>query len=274
MLGKLFKYEFKSTYKLMLTIYGVILTLSILCAVSLSFAEIETAASTNVALTFLSGASVFLYTLTCFALFVITYVYMCIHFYKTMYSNQGYLTHTLPVSPVTTFHVKLVVSFVWMMSSVLVLLLSLFILFCGISHGDIRTNLTMLLSTDPSSGALGCSWGTFLSFVIFATVLGCLSYLLMVFASASIGQLFNQNKIAFSIVAGIVIYFIQQIVGLIIMLTAGGNMLSGADADFFPTFGDMLFSPIMLVSFGCSVFFTGAFYVICIVIVRKHINLD
>lgn len=274
MLRKLFKYEFKNTYKLMLTIYGVTLIISLLGAVTLSFSSATPTPAAYGIAELLGTAFIILYILTAFALFIITYVYMCVHFYKTMYSSQGYLTHTLPVSPVTTFHVKLLVSLVWMVSSVLILLLSILILLCGASHGDFFAIVATGLSSDTSTGFLGFSRCALFVYLTLVTIFSCLGYLLLVFASTSIGQLFSQNKVAFSIVAGIVIYFIQQIVSTIIVVAVGGSMIFSASANTFSTLAEMMFSPLMLTSFAASAFFLIVFYVICVVIVKKHINLD
>lgn len=272
MLGKLFKYEFKNTCKLMLTIYGVTLVLSILGAVTLGFSSTVQDQNLSKIGAYFSAAFVFLYVLTIFALFIITYVYMCVHFYKTMYSSQGYLTHTLPVNPVTTFHVKLAVSFIWMISALLVCGISMLILAGSASHGQFFIQLKYALSNEPPAD-VGYSWGALFFTLLFIAVISCLNYILMVYACASIGQLFSQNKIVYSIVAGIVIYFAQQIVSLIVLLIAGSSMLTAGDTVAL-SFVDTMFSPFGLASWGLSLVFIAIFYAINVVIVRKHINLD
>lgn len=276
MLGKLFKYEFKGSYKLMLTIYGITIAISILGALVFSTSAIQNMNQTGLPaniLGLLFVAVIILYVLTAFALSIITYVYMCTRFYKTMYSNQGYLTHTLPVKPLTTFHVKLITSLVWMFSSILIMFLSIFILLCGITKGNIFSHAAQNTFTEELLPFLGMSTGQMVAFIIFACSFSCLSYLLMVFASASIGQLFHQNKVGFSILAGIILYFIQQIAGIIVIFLFNESMFSFIE-DTVPTFADILFSPYMLVSISLALFFTVACYVICIVIVQKHLNLD
>ena len=62
-------------------------------------------------------------------------------------------------------------------------------------------------------------------YLLVATIFSCLLYLLMVFTSASIGQLFSQHKIAASVIAGVVLYFAEQIISTIIMVASGYVML-------------------------------------------------
>lgn len=59
-----------------------------------------------------------------------------------MYSDQGYLTHTLPVRPLTTLHVKLFVSMIWMLLSFVLLFLSVIGLLTGMSNGEIWQEIT------------------------------------------------------------------------------------------------------------------------------------
>lgn len=215
MLGKLFKYEFKSTAKVMLTIYVILIATTILGTISLSTDAMQTDLDTQpLVIQLLFFGSIMLYILSVFALFVVTYIYVCIHFYKTMYSEQGYLTHTLPVKPSTIFNVKLITAWVWMIGSMGLFLLSLFALMTGATRGELLEVLNFSLMQE----VFGMTWGQYFLLMILMIVLSCLSYLLMVFVSISIGQLFNQHKIVWAIVAGIVIYFVEQTVGSIVLL--------------------------------------------------------
>ena len=276
MLGKLIKHEFKNTSKVMLSIYGLVIGVTLLGTIIFAFMNPEVSTSFT---DFATRAMLLLYGLSIFALFVVTYVYVCVHFYKTMYSDQGYQTHTLPVSSVTTFHVKLLVSFCWMMGAMLLLLLSVFMLLIGASHGEILQMFSAEFRTEfvTELSSLGLAWGEFVFFAIFSLIISCVSYLLLVYASMSIGQLFNQNKIGFSIIAGIVIYFVEQIVSTILTVSLGlsssevlfDEASTTSDAAIMTFWSDMMCSSFLL-----SVLFVLALYLICVVIVRKHINLD
>lgn len=87
MLGKLFKHEFKNTAKVMLLIYGMFAIITLLGTFVLSSDAVRDEASS--AANIMLVASMIFYMLSVFALFIVTYVYMCVHFYKSMYSDQG-----------------------------------------------------------------------------------------------------------------------------------------------------------------------------------------
>lgn len=65
---------------------------------------------------FLTVSSAFLFMLCIFALFALCalmMVFMMVHFYKNLVTDEGYLTFTLPVSPANILCSKLFTAFVW-----------------------------------------------------------------------------------------------------------------------------------------------------------------
>lgn len=275
MLGKLFKYEFKNTAKVMLTIYAVLIVTTILGSISFGADSIQTNLDTQPPIIqLLFFATILLYILSVFALFVVTYVYVCIHFYKTMYSEQGYLTHTLPVKPMTLFNVKLITSWVWMMGSILLFFLSLFGVLIGASRGEVLYEFDEIILQEDFFSLFGMTHGQLILTTVVLMAFSCLSYLLMVFVSISIGQLFHQHKIVWAIVTGMIIYFVEQTVGSISLLIMGDSFFDSLTYAGNITFSDIIFSMPMIVSMVISVLFTVAFYIACVVIQKKHLNLE
>ena len=60
-----------------------------------------------------AGLYIFVYVLFIFAIVVATYVYLAIRFQKNLFSDEGYLTHTLPVSPTKLIWSKMLVAWAW-----------------------------------------------------------------------------------------------------------------------------------------------------------------
>ncbi|MFR4352084.1 MAG: hypothetical protein ACLT3H_10505 [Roseburia sp.] len=282
MLGKLFKYEFKNTYKIMLTIYAVLGAVTLFGSLLLaSAASPVSLAMNNAILSLATAAFIIMYTLAVFALFIITYVYVCTNFYKTMFSNQGYLTHTLPVSTISIFHVKLLTSLVWLIGSVALLLLSVFLLIFGATRGELLTDLFSMNLAElhrEFTTVMGMNLPQFVNILMIFMIFGCLSSLLMIFASICIGQLFNQNKIVFSIVAWLVLNFVQQTISSIVprlmnLPFSTWSMHYDRGLNYTSTFADILCAPQLIASYILSLLFMGGFYATCLVILRKHINL-
>lgn len=263
----------------MLTIYGILIVTTLLAAFGSSTDTIQglAPAEPSPVVEVFFATAMMLYVLSIFALFIVSYIYLCIHFYKTMYSDQGYLTHTLPVKPITLFNVKLLTSLVWLTVSLLLFLLSVFCLFIGATRGEVfRPEVgerIIYLIKHEFLTLFGMTFGQFVLFMIVSALFSCLSYLLMIFASISIGQLFTAHKVVGSIAAGIAIYFIQQTIGTIFVI-GSGIVTYTAFSTQYTTFADVLFSAPMILSMAISVLFTIAFYIICIVMQTRHLNLD
>lgn len=284
MLGKLFKYEFKNTAKMMLMIYAVLIVTTCIGTLALrSTLRLDSAgAHPSPVVTMLIVGAIILYVLSLFAFFIVTYVYMCIHFYKTMYSAQGYLTHTLPVKQLTTFHVKLATSFVWMFAALLLFIGSVFFLLNSVTDGEFWEIFSreFITGLDSELTAIGFHTDGMIVQFLFSAALSCLIYLLWVFASASIGQLFSTNKVLASVVTGIIFYVVNQALNLIIMLVSGYFNFAPLGGGVLQTTTDTVNTAVtinnsyMIVQNIYSIIAVIALYSICNVIVRKHINLE
>lgn len=281
MLRKLFKHEFKNTARVMLLIYGMFAAITVLGTFVLSWSSLQKEEST--VLNFMLAALVVFYILSVFALFIVTYVYMCLHFYKSMYSDQGYLTHTLPVKSSTLFHVKIATSLVWMVCSMILLILSIFLFILGASHGTVFSSDFFAEFSQVSlefERELGISFGAFCLHMCISMLLSCLGYLLWIFTSASVGQLFSQYKVVASIVTGVVLYFIEQIASLIIMFATGyissmtdtSISLTGVSAAG-STAGSVL-ETMLGTTYIWSILLCVVYYIVCRVIIQKHLNLE
>ncbi len=116
MLGKLFKYEIKDTSRIIPFFY---LITAVLVGLSLLAGKLE--------LGWFKITSSVLLLLVGIAVFVVTLVVICMRFYKNLYSNEGYLSFTLPLKPHLHLVSKAIVSFIWMVLSALVCLGAFFV---------------------------------------------------------------------------------------------------------------------------------------------------
>lgn len=273
MLGKLLKYEFKNTSKVMFLLYGLVgmTTLLGMITMYLSYGSSFPSKFGNL----LSKTIFSLYGFSAFAVFTLSIVYLCVHFYKTMYSDQGYLTHTLPVSLLATLHTKLGVSIVWACGSVLLIFVSALLLLIAGTHGEAVTALdaAAFAELDEVFAMLGFKFVPFLFVLFFILATMSLSLMMLVFASLSIGQLFTQHRIAVSAASGIAVYFIKQTITFTFVANRFLSIGSCTQAQFFAQMPSFFRSTICLM-ICCSVACIGIYYVVCFLIVRHHINLD
>lgn len=271
MLGKLIKYEFKHTSKIMFTTWAILVVATLMG----SFALYRLDQGNNSDATFfgiMNGIILVLYVIALIGIYCVDFIYLCYHYHKTMYSSQGYLTHTLPVSPAATFGVKILAFFVWMIASSVLLAVSVLILLQVGSGGEFFDTV-LSFSWPEFAQQVNEIFGMSIPLLIFlfasSAISGILWRILWVTASMAIGQLFQSGRMGFSILAGFGIYMVNQIINTLFLVCSGystGAFLDGSFRDFMTTImgGGITISVVMLI----------ALYGICIYINKKKLNLD
>ena len=128
MLKKLLKYEFKATARTYGGMYLALLAASVLFGGSVWRWN-----STNSdAYSTLVGLLSLVYTAVIIGTVVVTIMTIVQRFYRNLLGREGYLMHTLPVTPAQLILSKLISSMVWLLCSILVIALSLGVFFlCG-----------------------------------------------------------------------------------------------------------------------------------------------
>ena len=109
MLGKLLKYELKSTSRIMGVLYLALLVVAAVVGF-VARGTIWEATQGNAIAVVISGL---IYTLLVMALLIITIVMVLQRFYKNLLKEEGYLMHTLPVTPRQLILAKLLVAALW-----------------------------------------------------------------------------------------------------------------------------------------------------------------
>ncbi len=217
MLGKLFKYEWRSISKLLLPIHGVVLLFALLSRFYFTMSG-----GTDTLLNTDSTIIGTLTTLLIFALVIVissvaifTFIYNGYHFYKNVFTDQGYLTNTLPVTPAQILLSKELVALLWQLIDVVVISISIFILIGSkevfSNFGIFRSTLMRYASQAP----------LFTTLIIIALVLTPFVIIGMLFFSITLGNLASSHKVLASIGAYVGIYVVQQIFGLIQLVVWG-----------------------------------------------------
>ena len=114
MLGKLIKYEFKATGRLLLPVYGALLLMGGVVNLGL------TLQGKLPVLKFAQGVLIFAYVALMVAAFALSFFVVISRFYKNLICDEGYLMFTLPVKAGTHLLAKTVVSTVWSVGTCLV----------------------------------------------------------------------------------------------------------------------------------------------------------
>lgn len=208
MLKNLYKHEFKALFRNLLPMYLILLGLSILDRIVLMFN-----ANSSLLVGALQSIITIIYGVAIFAMAIITVVIIATRFYKNLFTSEGYLTFTLPVKSGSHLTCKLICSTLIIYLTGLVAMVSVFLLSIGTdAFNSFYNELIEAIFSQQFLNLLPSILGTGVSL---ALSVPC--FLLMLYASMSIGQTFK-NKISGSILTFALIYVAMQIIGVLTIL--------------------------------------------------------
>lgn len=206
MLGKLIKLETKASARFLLPTYLLLIVMSILNRITLSFKFNEGM------LLLIPTIFVITYVMSIVIVLVTTFILMISRFYKNFLTDEGYLMFTLPVSTRDLILSKLIVTFCYTIISTLTSILSLFIVFINSERmsgiHEIFTEIYNEISTLNTSVPL-----VILLITVFL-IIAIVSNILNTYASIALGQLYKKHKLLGSFIAYMAIYTIIQAIGL------------------------------------------------------------
>lgn len=240
MLGKLIKYEFKETYKMGGLMLLLILAVSLLGVVGfvsplsmlMEHGEVLEAAEepiVSVVWVMTMVVSLVLYIIVLIGVMYGILIYSGVHFYRSMYTDEGYLTQTLPVTPHQLLISKTLVAGVWYLTVEIAMIVSILALvfamvnsvsgavpdmnayFGEMSPWEFFNQMFVAMSSELGINAVHYVLSMLLVFLVtpFATIL-------MLFGSVTIGQLSRKYKGMMGIVAYFVVMIINMLLAYII----------------------------------------------------------
>ena len=165
--------------------------------------------------------------LSCLALLIMSFFMSIVRFYKNMYTAEGYLTFTLPVTNAQHIFVKLISAFLTQVVCAVTVVLAVFIATFGDTLVELFTAFYELIGIAKDSIGIGNLIG-FSVEVILLTIITPIFAMLLAYACVTVGQLAKKNRIVMAVVAYIVYYIATQIISTI--FTAIVMILGGAGA--------------------------------------------
>ncbi len=285
MLGKLIKYEWRGL-RLPLTIMMIVLagTMILTCGVILTINPKldETLAWYSVMALMLS---IFLYYFGIIGCTLGTTLIVVVRFYKTCYTDQGYLTHTLPVTPHQLLNSKILTAIFTHLLMIFAIILSIFIILqVGIHHvfsfipdysyAELRHEFSIVFADilDSFEDEFGLRLGLYIAYLLFYCIVGVISNVITLFGCVSLGQLYAKHRIVGAIAAYFLLQFVMMIIGYITAIPMYTRMLAGTYYDNATVFGIM--SPTMNMSLLTTVLLAVAMYFVNLHMMTKKLNLE
>lgn len=259
MLGKLMKYEWQSTWKLLLpaNLLIVVMTFFGCMAVRLNLSDFD-----NEGIVFSAVMILVTYAGSMFVVMIGTAIFLIYRFYTSTYGDQGYLLHTLPVDKHHIIIAKVLVSSAWVLFSCFLIYVSLVAIFMA-EDGlipEVIDSMGMVVEEVGGAGSFLTGIMTILAFIV-----SIVARVLKVTACLSLGQLSPNHKLLMSFAYYFGIYFLQQMMGAFYYAFLG---LINSRFDLYYYGGSW---EIMLLS---SLIYTVIFYAVTWYTMEKKLNLD
>lgn len=258
MLKKLIKHEFKATYRFYVPVYIALAALVALACIFLTvidhFDVNEMFLSITLPLGAIVGFLAIIFTV------LSPYIFICLRFYRSTATREGYLTFTLPASTNQILFSKFLVSFFWAVLTVGVTTLAIFVLLAvGFDPDMTFTAIHQLFHSSEFN------FTTILSFVV-----GYANSILSIYTAISLGQFVRDHRVIASIAFYAATYTVQQIVSLVVLIPImiGSGVLSSGETLNYSDLGIMSVVSIIL-----SLVFCVIFYVISERILDRKLNL-
>lgn len=263
MLGKIFKYDIKWLFKKLAPFYGISIVLALIIRgikeLAINFSIFNTL--------YILMSAVFIIGLI--ALVFYTFFLIISRYYKNMFRDESYLTHTLPVKKSSLFISKVLSSIIFMVLGIIIALISLLIVYYTKENFEIIKN-----GAEYFANLYHFSVVKLITLIIIMGLLGILIMMMLIFTGITIGQSHSNEKGMYSIIACIVIYFVTQFInGVTILLVAlfKTNLLESLNDDIPPI---EALNTVMLTSICLSVAYIFIYYFVNKHFLEKRLNIE
>ena len=231
MFTKLIKYEFHATRRLIPFIW---LGTFVMAALNLI--------TGHIGVEWLFGTSMVFLILLAVAQILITYIVVVTRYYRSFYSNEGYLMHTIPANASALLGSKVLTSFVWLLLSYIVTAITVLAIIFSVTNRQaisISTVISDFMTVTGFSRAtiikIIAGFCLYIIFVIFYQMAQL--YFAMSLGSLSV---FHKLGIAAPIIFYLVINFILEMITLIAMVFIPLGIRINIDPNEIPTGIDLV----------------------------------
>lgn len=216
MLRKIFKYEWKTIFPLLLGVHCVGLAVAVFCRIGINLMGGVRSENVSIMAALLLTAAIM--AIGCVVFY--TYFYTGYRFYKSVFTQQGYLTNTLPVTADQLIWGKGLTAVIWVTIDCLWAIAALFVLV--LSPEDVAE---LIRDLPEAFSALFHTKAPALTWLLVITMLLTPFFMtIQIYVAAAIGNLFTGHKLLATICSYIGISFIQQVFSLVILAATAPHM--------------------------------------------------
>lgn len=265
MLTKLIKYDLKSLARILipanifLLVYTFIARLVITSGLSQELPN------------FIIGLGMATYIILLVLINYITLFAVIYRFYKNLFTDEGYLTLTLPVTPSQHLLAKTISGTFWVVLSYLVLTVSILMV---VLVPDVMKNSDIIMN--EMSKAMEMPASLFLISTFMVGLISCFFALPFYYVCIALGQLFSKHRILAAVILFFAISSVVSVISLIALFVAGAFPLIWGSASKISELGNV--SHLLLTSYtvSCIIVIIQAVlsYIGTLYIMKNKINLE
>lgn len=267
MLGKLIKYDLKYGVRIFIILHVILIAV---CTLGRFFymEKISFNAPANTiipSLIVFCSVLILLFTAVCFGMTAL----IAVRFYKNLFTDEGYLTWTLPATATQHLWAKIISGVIWETGNLLLCSLGLWILVSGdnvtTAYAAISSEVTVSLGMTISQfGMTGLLYG----------ILGTIGSVIFIYLCIGVGQLFPGHRVLCSIVMYVILSAVTQMITFALMFAfhiAPGStnyvLMTGTSATYYmmTSFRISAIMSVLLIIVG----YIGIHY-----IMNKKVNLN
>jgi len=269
MVKKLFKHEFLFYARVMTLVYGILLTIAAASRV------IQIFENDSVAYTIVIVFSGITYGISVLVAFGFSFVMGILRFYRNLFTGEGYLTFTLPVTPRQHIAVKAVTAVSMNIITVVMVLISFSIITAGEMLKEIGIALRYIMNElfRLAGGQIAVIGLEFVLLLLVAAFTGIMLY----YTFIAIGQLFRKNRVLAAVGAYFVYYIITQIISTVLTIGFSALTLSGTVEQIGLWAAAHPYQTIHIVMWGLIVLeaiFAAVEFLVIKWVITKKLNLE
>ena len=268
MVKKLIKYDFASYMRLLVPIQLAVLGIAVIFRIIQIFENTD-----NDVYNIIFGSTLTLYIIAMIVAMVLTVIIAVVRFYQGMYSSEGYLSHTLPVTPSQHIFSKLMTSFLFLLGT----LLTLFVSFIVSTLGELNIEIFKAIGFLYGKAFDELHWN--LPFYILElavmVLVSFLGAMLMLYFCISVGQLAKKHKVLAAVGVYFGLYVMTQIIGTIVIIYVTLN------PELFEELGEWIddhyqefFHIINCIGIVCELFMSAVYFFFIRLIMSRKLNLS
>lgn len=263
MLNKLLKYDLKYMIKNMSVFYILVVFFAILTRILFSLNE-------SVIVNIISQISVGCMYAMIANILINTMMRSWVRFRDSIYKDESYLTHTLPVTKNDIYNSKFIQTLIFFVFGFIIILVSLFITYYTKERWLMLKELVNSITT-----GLNMNTALFVIGFIAIVFLEFFNAIQCGFFGIILGYKRNNNKISFSALYGFISYLIAQSIVLLLVFIVG--LFDKSIMDLFRSnilLDTNSFKLLLILSIIIYIFVIGLMNILCKRVLNKGVNIE